>query len=60
MVKGQPIVTKYQENTFHDFSKRKQPQSDVNIKIEGMPIEEVDRTKFLGTIIDNKLSGTTY
>ena len=57
MVNGQPIVTKYQENTFHDFfSKMKQPQPDVNIKIEGRPIEEIDRTRLLGTIIDNKLS----
>ena len=38
------------------LSKKKQPQPDVNIKIEGKPIEEVDRTKFLGTIIDNQLS----
>ena len=41
---------------FMIFSKRKQPQPDVNIKIKGRPIEEVDRTKFLGTIVDNKLS----
>ena len=41
---------------FMIFSKRKQPQPDVSIKIEGRPIEEVDRTMFLGTIIDNKLS----
>ena len=41
---------------FMIFSKRKQPQPDVNIKIEGRLIEEVDRTKFLGTTIDNKLS----
>ena len=39
------------------FSKKKSPQRvSIELKIDGEKLSEVDKTKFLGVIIDNKLS----
>ena len=39
------------------FSKKKNLQKpSVNLKIDGEPLSEVNKTKFLGIVIDNKLS----
>jgi hypothetical protein len=41
---------------FMMFSNKKVKTRSVDIKINGENIDEVDKTKFLGTIIDNKLN----
>ena len=39
------------------FSKKKSPQRvSIELKIDGEKLSEIDKTKFLGVIIDNKLS----
>ena len=38
------------------FTNKKRKDHDINIMIDGTKIEEVKKTKFLGVIIDNKLS----
>ena len=38
------------------FSNKRRKQYDLNIKIDETKIEEVKKTKFLGVIIDNKLT----
>ena len=38
------------------FSNKKRRHYDLNIKIDETKIEEVKKTKFLGVIIDNKLT----
>ena len=38
------------------FANKKRKDHDLNIMIDGTKIEEVKKTKFLGVIIDNKLS----
>ena len=42
------------------FSKKKikpgVPKPSVNLSIDGQPLSEVEKTKFLGVIIDNKLT----
>ena len=38
------------------FTNKKRKDRDLNIMIDGTKIEEVKKTKFLGVIIDNKLS----
>ena len=38
------------------FTNKKKRLNDLNILIDGTRIEEVKKTKFLGVIIDNKLS----
>ena len=38
------------------FTNKKRKDHDLNIMIDGTKIEEVKKTKFLGVIIDNKLS----
>ena len=38
------------------FSKKKTPQNELRLQIDGEAINEVYKTKFLGVIIDNKLN----
>ena len=38
------------------FRKRKKVSSNVKLSIDGELINEVDKTKFLGILIDNKLT----
>ena len=38
------------------FTNKKKRLDELNILIDGIKIEEVKKTKFLGVIIDNKLS----
>ena len=38
------------------FTNKKKRLDELNILIDGNKIEEVKKTKFLGVIIDNKLS----
>ena len=42
------------------FSKRKTPINELRLHIDGEAINEVDKTKFLGVIIDNKLNWKDY
>ena len=38
------------------FTKRKTPKFELKLQIDGEDINEVHKTKFLGVIIDNKLT----
>ena len=38
------------------FTKRKTPKFELKLQIDGEDIKEVQKTKFLGVIIDNKLT----
>ena len=38
------------------FTKRKTPKFELKLQIDGEDIKEVHKTKFLGVIIDNKLT----
>ena len=44
------------KNHYMVFTKRKTPKFELKLQIDGEDIKEVHKTKFLGVIIDNKLT----
>ena len=44
------------KDTFHHISESISPISHIEIKIDNQTIDTVDKTKFLGVVIDSKLS----
>ena len=44
------------KSNFLHFHRGKAPKTVLNIKINNIPVEEKEHTKYLGTFIDNKLS----
>ena len=44
------------EDSLHDIPQTQKDNLDIKLAIDGEPINEVDKTKFLGILIDNKLT----
>ena len=55
-LKANKLSLNIKKTHFMIFSSKNKPHTDMNINIDGEIINETSKTKFLGVIIDNKLS----
>ena len=55
-LKANKLSLNIKKTHFMIFSSKNKPHPDMNINIDGEIINETSKTKFLGVIIDNKLS----
>ena len=55
-LKANKLTLNIKKTHFMIFSSKNKPHPDMNINIDGEIINETSKTKFLGVIIDNKLS----
>ena len=55
-LKANKLSLNIKKTYFMIFSSKNKPHPDMNINIDGEIINETSKTKFLGVIMDNKLS----